>query len=131
MRFGDWVHRFLIGDFIPGFPAIPRIGLPYFSIQGARDFHETGGVWYKRNVMHRNWRRWLRNFSIEIGVYAILVVIYFLLVLKFLSEPLTNLFNDNLKIYAILALFLIVGQGVLLELITSFLVERIGLGRRD
>jgi hypothetical protein len=82
-------------------------------------------------VMHRDWKRLLRNFSIEIGIYAILVVIYFLLVLKFLSEPLTNLFNDRLKIYAILALVLIVGQGILLELITSFLVERLGLGRRD
>ena len=82
-------------------------------------------------VMHRDWKRLLRNFSIEIAIYAILVVIYFLLVLKFLSEPLTNLFYDRLKVYAILALILIVGQGILLELITSFLVERLGLGRRE
>jgi len=81
--------------------------------------------------MNRDWKRLLRNFAIEVGIYAILVVIYFLVVLKFLSDPLTNLFYDRLKVYAVLSLALIVGQGIILEMITSFLVQRLGFERRE
>jgi hypothetical protein len=69
----------------------------------------------------------IRNFAIEIVIYAVLVVGYFFLVLRLIGEPLVKLFNSNLTLYAIVALVLIVAQGVLLEAITSFLIDRLGL----
>jgi hypothetical protein len=62
---------------------------------------------------------------VEVVVYALLLVVYFLLVLRFLGEPLDALFRDNLLLYGIVALTLIVAQGVLLDFVTSFLVQRL------
>lgn len=72
-------------------------------------------------------RRLLRNFSIELLVYAALVFGYFLLVLQFLGQPLARLFSTNLVLYAFVALLLIVAQGVLLEAVTSFIMGLLGL----
>ena len=71
-----------------------------------------------------------RGFVIELVIYGVLVVVYFLAVLRLLGDPLARLFQGNLTVYAVVALVLIVAQGVLLEVITSFLVERLGLGRK-
>jgi len=73
----------------------------------------------------------IRNFAIEVLIYAVLVVSYFFVVLRFLGEPLKKLFTDNLTLYAFAALVLIVVQGAVLELITSFLVGRLGLERLE
>jgi hypothetical protein len=64
-------------------------------------------------------------------VYGVLVVGYFLLALRFLEEFLTDLFNSNLTYYAIVALFLIVLQGVMLDWLTSFLLDQNKLDRFD
>lgn len=69
----------------------------------------------------------LRNLVIELIAYGILVITYFILVLRLLSEPLTRLFHTNLVVYAILGLGLIVAQGALLDVITSFLLDRLKL----
>lgn len=69
----------------------------------------------------------LRNLLIELVLYGILVVIYLAVVLRLLSEPLTQLFHTNLMTYAILGLGLIVAQGALLDIITSFLLKRLHL----
>lgn len=82
-------------------------------------------------LKNRRVRVLIRNFAIEVLIYAVLVVVYFLLVLRLLGEPLMRLFTENLTIYAVAALVLIVVQGALLELLTSFLVSRIGLERLD
>lgn len=71
----------------------------------------------------------LRNFLIELVVYGIFVTIYFFLVLRFLSAPLLTLFAKSLPLYGTIALVLIVAQGVLMEYMTSFLLERLGLQR--
>jgi hypothetical protein len=76
----------------------------------------------KRSAM-----RILRNLFIELIVYGSLVVVYAAVVLKFLNQPLANLFGDNLTLYAVAALLLVVGQGVLLEELTSFLMGRLRL----
>lgn len=76
----------------------------------------------KRSAM-----RILRNFFIELVVYGSLVVIYAAVVLKFLNQPLADLFEDNLTLYAVAALLLVVGQGVFLEEVTSFLMGRLRL----
>lgn len=81
--------------------------------------------------MDTNTRRLIRNFLIELILYGILVTIYFLLILRNLSPWLTTLYEENLTLYAIVALALIVAQSVVLEWITSFLVERIGLERLE
>lgn len=54
---------------------------------------------------------------------------YFLVVLRWLGEPLVEIFLENPTLYAPIALGLIVFQGVALEAITSFLVSRLGLER--
>lgn len=74
-------------------------------------------------------RNLIRNFAIEVVIYGALVVVYFFLVLRFLAEPLANLFETNLVVYAFIGLGLIVAQGALLEFITSFLLSRLGLER--
>jgi hypothetical protein len=71
----------------------------------------------------------IRNFVIELVIYGLLVVGYFFLVLRLLGEPLKRLFDQNMLLYAVVALVLIVVQSVLLEAFTSFLVGRLKLER--
>jgi hypothetical protein len=73
----------------------------------------------------------LRNFAIEVVVYAGLVVGYFYLVLRLLGQPLKTLFTENLTLYAFVALGLIVAQGAVLEIVTTFLISRLGLERLE
>lgn len=76
-------------------------------------------------------KKLIRNFVLEMLVYAALVVGYFLLVLRLLGDPLLRLFSNNLTLYAIVALLLIVAQGVLLEAITSFIIGLLGLDQLE
>ena len=71
----------------------------------------------------------LREFLIELIVYGVLVTAYSAVVLQLLSEPLSRLFDNNLVVYALVSLLLIVAQGALLDIITSFLLDRLRLGR--
>jgi len=73
----------------------------------------------------------VRNFAIEVLIYAALIVGYFLLVLRFLAGPLENLYTNNLTLYAFVALAVIVAQAVVLEGVTSFLLSRLGLERLE
>lgn len=73
----------------------------------------------------------IRNFAIEVLIYGMLVVGYFVLVLRLLADPLKGLFTDNLTLYAFAALALIVIQGAVLEFLTSFLVGRLGLESQE
>ena len=75
------------------------------------------------------YRELIRNFIIEMVVYGGLVVIYFFIALRFLGEPLLKLFGEDLTVYAVLGLILIVAQAVLLEFVTSFLFDFLGLHR--
>jgi len=71
----------------------------------------------------------IRNLAIELVVYAILLVGYFYIVLRFLGDILADLFRNQTIIYAFLGLGLIVTQGVLLEALTSFLIRMLRLDR--
>ena len=73
----------------------------------------------------------IRNVVIELLVYGVLVTVYAVLVVRWLAEPLQDLFHGNLTVYALVALALIVAQGVILERVTSFLVARLGLQHFD
>jgi hypothetical protein len=79
----------------------------------------------------REMRVLLRNFVIELVVYGVLVAAYSTVVLRFMGEPLARLFNSNLTTYAVSSLGLILAQGVLLDIITSFLLDRLRLGRLE
>ncbi len=63
------------------------------------------------------------SFLLELVVYAVLVTGYFFLVLHFLGGAARNLFVTNKTAYAFVALALIIGQGVLLEILTSALLR--------
>lgn len=81
--------------------------------------------------METDTRRIIRNFLIELVLYGVLVVGYFLLVLRSIGGWLTALYYENLPLYAIAALVLIVVQAVVLEKVTTFLIERLGLERLE
>ena len=74
-------------------------------------------------------RKLIRNFLIELVLYGILVTLYTVFVLQYLQEPLHQLSLTNHPIYAFVALGLIIAQAVVLESITSFLINRLGLER--
>lgn len=74
-------------------------------------------------------RTLIRNFVIELLVYAVLVIGYFFVVLRFLADPLNALFHSNLTLYGVVALGLILVQAVVLEAVTSFMLERLALER--
>ncbi len=74
-------------------------------------------------------RQLVRNFLIEMAVYGLLLVAYFYVALIFLGEPLAKLYQENLTLYALIALTLMVVQAVFLEFITSFLFDFLGLHR--
>ncbi len=71
-----------------------------------------------------------KSFSIELVIYAGLVVGYFFLVLHFLGGWLYHLFREERKTYAAVAILLIIGQGFLLEVLTRLLLRFIR-GRVD
>lgn len=81
--------------------------------------------------MEKNTRKLLRNFAIELVLYAVLVSIYFMAVLRILGQPLFDLYHDRPVIYAGVALLLILAQGVALEYVTSLLIRLLGLERME
>ncbi len=75
-------------------------------------------------------RKTLYSFAGELVVYGILVVAYFFLVLHFLGDWLANLNRENVKLYAFVAIGLIIGQAVVLEAVTT-LIFRLMRGRSE
>ena len=75
------------------------------------------------NALKPEIRSALRSFLLELIVYAVLVAGYYFLVLHFLGNGLTNLYQHDRRYYAGLALALIVGQGLLLEALTRLLLS--------
>ncbi len=73
----------------------------------------------------------IKGIVVEVVVYGGLVALYAASVLQLLADPLTDLYKDNLTLYAWVALALIVAQGVVLDAVTSFLLDRLRLTRFD
>ena len=67
----------------------------------------------------------MRAFVIELAIYAVLVITYFFLVLNLLGQWLYELEIHRRYTYAALAIVLIIGQAVLLESLTTFLIRLI------
>jgi nucleotide-binding universal stress UspA family protein len=74
-------------------------------------------------------RRMIGYVVAEVAVYGVLVVAYAAVAFRFLVDRLNDWFHHNPSLYAVLALLLIVGQGILLEELTSFLLDRLRLER--
>ncbi len=73
----------------------------------------------------------LRAFLIELVVYSALVVAYFFLVLHFLAEWINALEPRHIKIYALVSVALMIGQAILLEIVTTSLMRRLQGGRSE
>lgn len=69
----------------------------------------------------------LRSILLEIAIYVPVVATYFWLILRYAGDKFASLFQDSLALYAIAATLAIVIQGVLLEMLTSWLLRRFGL----
>ena len=62
-------------------------------------------------------------FLVELGIYAVFVTGYFFLVLHYLSEWLQDLHLNHVRLYALATIVLIIGQAVLLENVTTWLLR--------
>ena len=71
-----------------------------------------------------------KAFAVELVIYAVLVTAYFFLVLHFLGGWLYQLEIHHRYAYAGVAILLIIGQAVVLESVTTFLL-RIIRGRSE
>ncbi|MCA9990126.1 MAG: hypothetical protein H6666_00825 [Ardenticatenaceae bacterium] len=81
--------------------------------------------------MKKDRKKLIRNFALELGLYALLVFGYFWTILQLLGDWLAQLYATNLPLYAVIALLLIVAQGVLLESVTTLLVRLLRLERLE
>ncbi len=68
-------------------------------------------------------RSFLRNLAIDLGVYGVLLLVYFFLVLRYLGDFLTELLLNQQYWYAFLGLGIIVTQAVLLDVASSAIVN--------
>ena len=76
-------------------------------------------------------RRTLRAFAIELTLYGLLVTGYFFGVLHFLGNWLVQLETQYIRIYASVAILLIIGQAVMLEAVTTGLLRLLRRGRSE
>jgi len=67
----------------------------------------------------------IRAFLIEMALYSVLVTGYFFLVLSLLSNWLQELHLHHVTLYAGVSIALIIGQAVVLESITTWLLRLI------
>src|SRR6266498_644834 len=68
-------------------------------------------------------RQTLQAFVVELIIYGVFVVIYFFAVLHFLGQWLVELEIHHIRTYAVVAIFLIIGQAVVLEAVTTGLMR--------
>jgi hypothetical protein len=76
-------------------------------------------------------QRTLKAFGIELAIYAVLVTGYFFAVLHFLGGWLVDLETEHIRLYAVIAIALIIGQAVVLEWITTGLMRLLRGGRSE
>lgn len=68
---------------------------------------------------------------IEVAIYSVMVAAYLIIVLRALSPLLLSAEQHHRVLYGVLSVVLMLGQGVLLEFLTSLLVGRFRRARRD
>jgi hypothetical protein len=75
--------------------------------------------------MKAEYRHALLSFLFELALYSVLVIVYFFLVLHLIGPWLAEIYRDHIRLYALLSVSLILGQAVLLEWVTTFLLRLI------
>ena len=63
-----------------------------------------------------------KTFLFELLLYAILLVAYFAFVLHYLGGWLKELFDHDRRMFAVMALVVMIGQTVVLEIVSSCLI---------
>jgi len=63
-----------------------------------------------------------KTFFFELLLYAVLLVAYFVFVLHYLGGWFKELFDQDRKLFAVMALVVMIGQTVGLEIVSSFLI---------
>lgn len=81
--------------------------------------------------MKAEFRALLQRFVLELVLYSGLVTVYYFLVLHLLGHRLELLYEHQRRLYAGLALGLIIAQGLLLEVLTRFLLSWITPQREE
>src|SRR4030095_15165689 len=76
-------------------------------------------------------RQTLRAFALELVIYAALVTGYFFAFLHFLGGWLVQLETEHIRVYAVVAILLIIGQAVVLEAVTTGLLRFLRGGRSE
>lgn len=76
--------------------------------------------------MKSNNKKLIRVFGLQLLIYAVLVTISLLLIMRYLSVWLVALYEENLALYAVVSLLFIVLQAVVLDWLTIFLMDRFG-----
>ena len=77
----------------------------------------------RKTVTKKEKSKTLRAFLVELAIYVVFVTVYFFLVLHFLAGWLQELHLHHVKLYALMAIALIIGQAVLLETVTTALLR--------
>jgi len=77
----------------------------------------------RRSPTKKEKTKTLWAFLVELGIYAVFVTGYFFLVLHYLSEWLQDLHLNHVRLYALATIVLIIGQAVLLENVTTWLLR--------
>jgi hypothetical protein len=81
-------------------------------------------------AMNASIKKAARYLFIELGIYAVLAIIYFLAVLQFLGSWLNWLFHDQRTYYVVASVLIMVGQAVGLERLLTALSYLIGRGKK-
>ena len=72
--------------------------------------------------MPKRIKNWLKPFLLELAVYSVLVTVYYFVVLHVLGDRIAQLYRDEKRLYAVVAVALIAVQGMVLELVTRGLL---------
>jgi hypothetical protein len=63
-----------------------------------------------------------KTFFLELLLYALLLVAYFAFVLHYLGGWFKDLFDHDRRLFAVMALTVMIGQTLVLEAISSFII---------
>lgn len=88
-------------------------------------------LWSASILMKPELKASIKRFALELVVYSLLVAGYYMLVLHFLGGVLADIYFHERRVYAALALGLIVAQGFVLEILTRFLLSWVGPRRES
>lgn len=71
-----------------------------------------------------------KTFFFELLLYAVLLVAYFAFVLHYLGGWFKELYDHNRNLFAVMALVVMIGQTVGLEIVSSFLIWLLRVKRK-